>query len=451
MNDRIAAYLSDEQLGPVVRSISAVAIIRISGGFLLYLTQILLARWMGIEAFGVYSFAIVWCWTLSVFSALGWQGSSVRFISQYLATGAKAKLIGFLRFASKIPLASGLLVFLMYCLLYWFSNDTINANYRTPLLVATLGVPINAFFIVQCAFARSFRRMPLATAAEQMLRPIVLISIAAFFTLTVPHTPVELFIAASIGSYVVAGILLLISLRRGLERSVKSAPAEREVGRWFKTSWPFFITSGSYVVLDNSSIFLVGLLMDPADTALLTAAIRTATLVAFINLTADAVLQPEISALHTQGKYDQLQPLVVRVSRLSFGFTAALSLFLIVFGEFVLAFFGLSFTEAYLPMIILVCGFCIVTAFGPLTGLLNMTGHQNITAIGFCVAAGSGIALCLLLIPLFGITGAAIAISGNLILLRCYLYLRIVQKLSIRPSIFSKLTVPPSSQQDKAL
>ncbi len=437
MKNWVSAYFGDDAFNKVFRSISAVAIFRIAGGFLLYLTQIVLARWMGVEAFGVYSFSIVWCWTLSVFAALGWQSSSVRFISQYLTTGENSRLVGFLRFASIVPIGSGLLVFFAYCWFYLFATETIAADYRTPLLAASFGVPINAYFIVLGSFAVGFRRMPLATAAEQVLRPIVLLGFASCFTLIIPRTPVELFITASIGSYFVAGTLLLVALRREIKRAVRRVPPDWEIGLWFRTSWPFFITSGAFVIINSSAIFLVGLLMAPVDTGLFTAAIRTATLVAFINFTADAVLQPEISALHTQEKHEQLQSLVRRVSRLSFAFAFALSMFLLIFGEFVLEFFGQSFKEAYFPMIILVFGFCLVTALGPVTGLLKMTGYQNLTAVSFCIAAVSGIVLSLILIPILGITGAAIAFSANLVFLRSYLYLRIRKILGINPSIFS--------------
>jgi O-antigen/teichoic acid export membrane protein len=62
-------------------------------------------------------------------------------------------------------------------------------------------------------------------------------------------------------------------------------------------------------------------------------------------------------------------------------------------------------------MLILVAGFLFRAAMGPTEFLLNMLGKQGISAVVQVSMALSSIALNLLLVPLYGLIGAAIATS----------------------------------------
>jgi O-antigen/teichoic acid export membrane protein len=51
-----------------------------------------------------------------------------------------------------------------------------------------------------------------------------------------------------------------------------------------------------------------------------------------------------------------------------------------------------------------------------------MVGEQRACAVVYAAAFATNIALCLVLIPLFGVAGAAIAISGAMVLEAALLY-----------------------------
>jgi O-antigen/teichoic acid export membrane protein len=74
-----------------------------------------------------------------------------------------------------------------------------------------------------------------------------------------------------------------------------------------------------------------------------------------------------------------------------------------------------EFTSAYPVMAILVVGFLARASVGPAEFLLNMLGHQRAVAAVAVSAAVFDIALCALLIPHFGMLGAAIANAATLV------------------------------------
>src|SRR5882762_7565701 len=72
-------------------------LIRVASAAIIYLTQVLLARWMGRFEFGIYVYVWAWVGFLGMPSALGLAYSAQRFIPEYKALGDGDRLRGFLR------------------------------------------------------------------------------------------------------------------------------------------------------------------------------------------------------------------------------------------------------------------------------------------------------------------------------------------------------------------
>ena len=76
--------------------------------------------------------------------------------------------------------------------------------------------------------------------------------------------------------------------------------------------------------------------------------------------------------------------------------------------------FGVEYQPAHVPLSILALGQLVNACFGLVGMLLTMTSHEQATARGLALAAGLNIVLNLLLIPSFGIGGAAAATALSL-------------------------------------
>jgi O-antigen/teichoic acid export membrane protein len=93
-------------------------------------------------------------------------------------------------------------------------------------------------------------------------------------------------------------------------------------------------------------------------------------------------------------------------------------------------------------MLVVLTGLVLRTATLPVEYLLNMTGHHRDTIRVYACAAVANIVLNLLLIPAFGIIGAAAGtyaamLGGNLVLYRL-----VKKRLGIDASVFSLMRKP---------
>ena len=122
-----------------VRAVGGVSIVRASGGALLFLSQVLIAAWMGADDFGICRFAWACVAILATLAGLGVPGTSVRFIARYDAGGDPKRLRGLLRFCRTNKLAAACVTSLgAIASVTVFPGDT---RYSDALRLSFLAIP----------------------------------------------------------------------------------------------------------------------------------------------------------------------------------------------------------------------------------------------------------------------------------------------------------------------
>ena len=114
------------------------------------------------------------------------------------------------------------------------------------------------------------------------------------------------------------------------------------------------------------------------------------------------------------------------------------AMLLIAFGDRLLAVFGAEFTRARTALTILVLGQIANVAAGHVGVLMTMTGHEKRVAATVSAAAGCNVILNFLLIPRFGIEGAAAATAISVILWNTFTLCWVIKHLRINPTIFGR-------------
>ena len=182
---------------------------------------------------------------------------------------------------------------------------------------------------------------------------------------------------------------------------------------------------------------MLGIFADAADVGVYRVAYQGASLV---NLTLFAIgltVEPAIARMQAQKDKQRLQEIVQFTGRMAFGISLAMTLFLVAFGpELITVVFGAEFSASYLPLAIL-CGGQVALAYaGWAVLILNMSGNERITARITAYAAVANIIANLMLIPPFGLYGAAIATASTIVLWKIGLGIVAEKITGIRSLIF---------------
>jgi O-antigen/teichoic acid export membrane protein len=148
---------------------------------------------------------------------------------------------------------------------------------------------------------------------------------------------------------------------------------------------------------------------DDASVAFYALAVKFMTIVSMVIITVNITISTKIAEYFSSRNTIELNRILRNSSRLIFMLTLPATIIICLFSESVLGFFGKDYVAAKDALLILMIGQGICSAFGAVPVYLNMTGRQHVFQIILVLAVVVNFVLNRLLIPDYGMTGAAIA------------------------------------------
>lgn len=389
-------------------ALSVFAVRALSAG-LLFLTQIVLARWMGASEYGLYVTAWTCVMVLGGLSHLGFNVAMMRLAPQYHANGDYASFRGLLNGGRRVAVTSAAIIALVGLTTIWAFHIENKAALALPLVLGFLCLPFYALADVQDGFGRGQGWTMEAIVPPYIVRPLVLLlMVATVFAIGLSSSAV-IGMTLALAATLFAVVLQTVLLQRRVALSVpKTAPVYDYPG-WFKISLPLLAGGVCEIVIQNADILMLNFFRPSEEIGHYYAAAKTTGLVLFILYAVGTAYAGRIAAAHALGNRSEVENLVGDAVRWTFMPAAVITLGILAVGYPVLAQFGESFTDAYPLMFILAAGILTKAAMGPSETILNMLGHQRASALSLGTAAIVAVALNLILIPLWGVTGSAIA------------------------------------------
>ncbi|MBR8826614.1 MAG: flippase [Gomphosphaeria aponina SAG 52.96 = DSM 107014] len=429
-------------LMPLIWGTGVALSLQVSGAGISYLSQVLLARWMGATEYGIYDYITTLGLLVGNLAALGLPSSLLRFIPEYRVKQDWGHLQGVIRgslqyviFASVSLAASGTL------LAFWLHSEfsLMAAGLTQGAIAIILGIwlmPLFALLRLLLEMGRATGNLVVAYVPSLILWPLLLSSGIFLFSPTVTHIQV---LAFSLGSLVISLVLQLGLLRLALPPECLSTTAIYSPRKWFAVSLPLLVINSAVLILNQTDIIMTGAFLGSFSVGIYAAVVKTASWVTFVLAAVNTVAAPMFAALHTQGDQMGLQKLVWACARWMFWPSLGIGLFLIVFSDVALGFFGEEFTAGRYSLIILVLAQLVNVGAGSVGYLMQMTGYQNQCVYVFGVSALLNIILNAIFIPRWGIIGAAIATALTMSLWNIWLHQLVIKNLGVRPSIIAAL------------
>ncbi len=421
----------------VGRMASAAFIIRVASAAIAFASQPLLARWMGAHEFGVYVY--VWTWVLMIggFADLGFGTTAQRFAAEYRDGSDMARLRGFLRGSRMLAIAFGAALGMAGLGVVAILSPRLETT--TPLVLACLCLPVYALVVVQDGIARSYDAVNLALVPPYIVRPVLILALvfATHASGLVAADATLAMISATLATWVIAAGQTALVNRR-IARHVPPGTPTYAFGIWLRASLPVVAMSGFYLLLTSTDVLVLHHFRGPEDVARYYAAAKTLALVAFVYFAVSAAVGQKFADYHVANDRDRLRVFLRRAVHLTFWPSLAATVFLLAAGKPILWLFGPEFTDAYPVMWILSAGLLARAAVGPAERLLNMLDEQRRCALVYAGAAAFNIAAALLLVPRFGMYGAAAAMAAALVVESILLFAVAKRRLGLHPFIWSR-------------
>ena len=401
--------ISKTEIRRVLGGSAFLFVCRISGAAATFLTQLLLARWMGAAELGSYILAFSWLTLLAAIPAGGYNAAAVRFIGQGLANQDHGIARGYIHHAIKITLLSstGIAVIAVTGIILF---PGVPAELRMLFFVAFVGIPLFSILRVNNAIAMATSRFALGYLPSNVIRPLLfLLLVWAIWLQDVSLTAdlaMELQVVALIILAVLTSVLGWLSRRRLLSPALPI----KDTKTWNRAAMPLLGVELFTNYFQQITVIVCGFFLANADIGIYNVGYRISMLISFTLVAVDAFTAPTLSRYYHSDNRSELIREIQHSTALRFAIALTAVVFLILFGRWVLSFFGAEFTQGYKIMILLALSQLAHAAVGPVTRLLAISGHQKQSMYASAAALILWFGLTAILMPLYGIVGVAVAV-----------------------------------------
>jgi O-antigen/teichoic acid export membrane protein len=374
-----------------------------------YVFKIYLARVLGAEALGIYALGMTIVGLIGIFNSLGLPYSAVRFVAAYNATARLDLLRGFL--------ARSIFLLLFFNLLLggavlmvgpWVAVHV----YHTPALSKYL-----ALFVLVMLFGAltTFLGQALAGYKDVARRTVITNFVGSpltmIFTIGLMGWGLGLwgYIFAQVAGAFVVMVLLVAILWKLTPTAARAfsgrlAPFEKEV---ISFSTVVFGVSFLEFVMSQADKVLIGFYLNARQLGIYAVAGALVTFVPIVLQSVNQIFSPTIADLYARGQHELLGRIFRTLTKWILGLTLPLASVMIIFAPALMHIFGRDFEVGWPILVIGTLGQLINCGVGSVGYLLLMSGNQRRLIRIQAVMAGVMLALNVVLIPRWGITGAA--------------------------------------------
>lgn len=306
------------------------------------------------------------------------------------------------------------------------------------LHILSLFLPVAVATDVVLAGTRGFGTMVPLTILDRIGQPTMrALLVSASIGVSLGGIALALSWSLPLAVELVLGSVWLVALIRAAERQAQrpgAAPPLRTVAREF---WSFSIFRGAAtslsVLVAWLDVLLVGALVSGAGAGVYGAVSRLIFAGALVQRAVIVAMGPQVTAL--LARHEQNRARVLYQTATSWLVLASFPVFLTVaiYAPTVLRIFGPEFVVGSTALVIVALASLVNMATGPATTILVMAGRSSWNMGNAATATTLNVILNVVLIPRFGITGAAVAWAVTILLQNLLPVAQIWRSLDLHP------------------
>lgn len=405
---------------PLARVASGSVLIFISMFFglgLNYIYSICLARMFDAEAFGLYTLGLAAFSVLSVVSVAGLDRAILRFIPA-VNDGDTTSMVGpMVKHIAWMSLIIGCVTgFALLGLSSSLSTKIFGKPALTHVLIFfSFAIPLFSLSMVLLSTLQALQDNRWRSFVKYGCEPIVK------FSLTVAFVWLGWGLYGALAAFGIAlcltTVLAYIPLRRYVSLGCLSFQHRTFHEKVVRFAAPLL---GALIVAslaNRSDVFVIGYWLLPEQVGFYGAAVQTASIIALILSSIDSVATPLISRAIASGHRADLESLLQSVLRWSITISLPVFLIFVLFPDEVLSIFGDRFQQASYCLVLLAISQIINAASGSSNTALVLAGCSRMVMWNSIWLGLIQIALNVLLVPPYGITGAALGTAIALALI----------------------------------
>jgi len=340
-------------------------------------------RLYGPELFGQYTYAYTVLSLLMILAKAGLDNGLIYFMPKY---GNKYVTLSFL--------ISTLFTILIIFVSYFIINDT----FLLLMLPLLFFITIEQLFF---AIYRSIGKIKEYYFINSFLSILLRVILLTIFYFTLSNQILGIVLAVYI-SFITSNVIYFYQNQYRFKKIIYDK-------KYIMYSLSLVLAAMMSVVIDKIDILMIGVILEKKDVGIYQVASQVATTTSIILVIFNTVFAPKISQLYHTGQIEKLKLIYVKSTRILAFLSFVIIFFISIFSKYILLIFGSAFIDGQIVLILRGTGQFINAAVGSVWLMLAMTGKPKLQMYGNLAACIINVVLNYLLIPIYGVNGAAFA------------------------------------------
>lgn len=397
----------------VIKNVSWVFILKVIGTGLIFVFQVILGNRLGASYYGQFTIYNTLLNLFLLVTVFGIDSTLIRYIPRIKENDRlRGKLLKKSLFY--VIMVSFFTVALMYIfkwpVMSFFNIKSEKIYYILPLILLIMSVSK-----VLDGFLQGEKKTSVVTFFSPLLvTAIKLIAFfAAAFLLSRDLTAAVISVAVSEAVLLIIRIIYVKKEQGAIVKTDESAFTKKENIKFIRYSLSLFAILSLTTVVSSIDKIIINAYVGSAEVGVYKVAENYMALVG-IFASPFVVFWPIMSELYKKNQMDVLEKIFNYAVKLISLLAVPVMVFIIVFSNDLLRFFGKEFVQGNIILCILLIGTGCDSLTGPVGALLNMTDYAKYNLVDTIILAIVDISLNLILVPRIGAVGAAVATAVSL-------------------------------------
>ena len=396
----------------------------LAGQIIAFVSGLVVARTIGPNNYGLFILCRNLCQTGSIFSRSGFEIGMIRKIHDN-----KGNPLSQSSYITKALYISGAISFSLLLLVWLWGSTYLSTNiyhynqFTSTFNIMVVLIPLLAVFRIYIGLYRAYYKIQQSVIAENILQPFSrLLIILVLFVFSIDLWTV---IWGTLLSYLFVTYYLIYDAKKWIKIyffTPRLLP-KINIGSYWRYSFLIALTSSVNLLLTKMDSFMIGYYNGTEEIGKYAIIQLTVPVIAIFNGSFNQLLGPTIAELASEKNHEGMASAIRQHTRWMVIGSFPLFLIFTSFGKELLLIFGKDFTLPAMTITLLAGGQLVTALFSSTGFLLSMTKNYRYEFPVLLLALLINFFLNYLLIPKFGITGAA---SATLVALCVANILRVV-------------------------
>jgi len=378
-----------------------------------FVLAVLLANILRAEQYGLYNLALTATAIAASFAVLGLDTAVIRWVSMYARREDRAGLLGVLQVGIGLPgLVSLVMAAVLIILAEPIAANLLSEPSAAPLLgVAAFLVPFMVLHRQIGAALQGLKRIQFAVLGEQFSQPPIRFVFLMGFLILGGLGAWEA-VAASTLAAGVTTLIMVYFLVRFADLRRRGGSIRRETRTLLVFSLPVYFANIVTTVGRNLQTLLLSAFDTLRSVGIFAIAIHVNLLASLFHTSVVQSSMAIFADLQDRGDREGLRHIYQTTSKWTFGLNLPLFVVIVLYPGALLSLFGADFVDGAPALVILGLEALTNSATGTSGALLDMSGHTRVKFVNSTTAVAASLVLNIMLIPVFGLLGAAMAALG---------------------------------------